>query len=94
MTRDDMLAAILGSIDRSPLPDAQKRPLAEALQALFASRPNAVDKVQAPLGRALRNPMFPEIWRKCVADIPESAAYAPLREAAEGIASFVEAHAR
>ena len=92
-SRDGTLTAILTSIDRSPLPDERKQPLRQALSDLFEDRPNAVDKVQAPLGRALRNPMFPDIWRKCVSDIPATPAYEPLRQAATGIAEFVDAHA-
>ena len=92
MSRDETLRAILASIERSPLPDAETGPLRAALAALFAERPNAVDKVQAPLGRALRNPLFPDIWDRCVADVPASPAYAPLRDACAGIATFVRAH--
>jgi hypothetical protein len=91
--REEMRDSLLGSVDKSPLPQAQKAPLREAIAALCADRPNAVDKVQAPLGRALRNPLFPGIWAKCVADIPDSALYAPLREAAVGIEAFVRANA-
>jgi hypothetical protein len=90
--RDDMLRAILESIEKSPLPATATAPLREAIAQLCAERPNAVDKIQAPLGRALRNPMFPEIWTRCVADIPTSPAYAPVRDAATGIATFVAAH--
>jgi hypothetical protein len=90
--RNEMLQSILGSIQRSPLPAAHTTALREAIVALCADRPNAVDKIQAPLGRALRNPMFPEIWTRCVADIPTSAVYTGVREAAQGIAAFVAAH--
>ena len=91
--REEILDAILGSITRSPLPAEQTEPLRAAIVALCADRPNAVDKIQAPLGRALRNPMFPEIWSRCVADIPTSPAYADLRAAAEGVAAWVGAQA-
>ena len=90
--REDLLQSILGSIDKSPLPPTATGPLRDALTALCADRPNAVDKIFAPLGRALRNPLFPEIWQRCVADIPTSPAYAPLRDAASGIADFVQTH--
>lgn len=92
MSRDEILRAILSSIERSPLPEAETGPLRAALAALFADRPNAVDKVQAPLGRALRNPLFPDIWDRCVADVPASPAYAPLRDACTSIAAFVRQH--
>jgi uncharacterized membrane-anchored protein len=92
MSRDETLHAILASIDRSPLPEAETAPLRAAVSALFADRPNAVDKVQAPLGRALRNPLFPDIWDRCVADIPTSPAYVPLRDATTRIAAFVRAY--
>lgn len=93
LSRDGTLQNILGAIDKSPLPDAQKAPLRDALTALCEQRPNAVDKVQAPLGRALRNPTFPGIWERCVADIPATPAYQPLRDAASAIAGFVKQHA-
>jgi hypothetical protein len=92
--RDEMRESILGSIDKSPLPEAEKAPLRDAIAALCADRPNAVDKVQAPLGRALRNPLFPDIWDRCVADIPTSPLYAPLRAAATSLAAFVRQHER
>jgi hypothetical protein len=87
--RQQILDALIGSIQASPLPQAQTSPLAQAIRELHASRPNAMDKIQAPLGRALRNPMFPEIWERCVADIPTSPPYDALRDAARGIAAFV-----
>lgn len=92
--RQDILSAILGSISKSPLPAERTEPLRAAIVALCTDRPNAVDKVQAPLGRALRNPMFPEIWARCVADIPTSPAYTDLRAAAEGIATWVAGQAQ
>jgi hypothetical protein len=92
--REDMMTSILGSITKSPLPAEQTAALREAIVTLCTERPNAVDKIQAPLGRALRNPMFPEIWARCVADIPTSAAYAAVRAAAEGINAWVAAQAR
>lgn len=91
-TRDELLASMLGSIDRSPLPDAQKAPFKEALSALAADRPQVMDKVFAPFGRALRNPMFPGLWEQAVRDIPKSAAYEPLITAARDIATFVAAY--
>jgi hypothetical protein len=87
--RDQSLAAILDAITASRLPASHTDPLRDALVALHAERPNAVDKVQAPLGRALRNPLFTDIWTRCVDDIPQSPAYAPLREAAGAIAELV-----
>lgn len=87
--RDRSFQAILAAIDKTALPDAQTQPLVTAITALFETRPNAVDKVQAPLGRALRNPTFPGLWDQCVADIPSSDVYADLRTAAQGIATFV-----
>ncbi|MCB9663323.1 MAG: hypothetical protein H6732_04365 [Alphaproteobacteria bacterium] len=89
--RNASYQALVGALDGTPLPAAQTEPLRAALAALFDDRPNAMDKIRQPLGRALRNPMFPEIWEQCVGDIPKSAAYADLRSAAEGIASFVAA---
>ncbi|MFM2162998.1 MAG: hypothetical protein RLZZ383_2510 [Pseudomonadota bacterium] len=91
-TREELLASMLGSIDRSPLPDAQKGPFKAALSALASDRPQVMDKVFAPFGRALRNPMFPGLWEQAVRDIPKSPAYEPLVEAAQGIAAFVAAH--
>lgn len=90
VTRDRMYQDILTSIAATNLPDPLTGPLRAALDHLFTNRPNAVDKIQAPLGRALRNPAFPEIWAKCVSDIPDTPAYADLRAAADAIAT----HAR
>jgi hypothetical protein len=87
--RAQSYAALLASIKGSPLPDAQTEGLTAAVTALYASRPNAMDKVQAPIARALRNPTFPGIWETCVSDIPGSKPYAPLRAAADAIATFV-----
>lgn len=86
--------ALVDAVDASPLPASQTVRLRDALLALFTDRPNAMDKVRQPLGRALRNPLFPEIWEQCVSDIPASPAYADLRGAAEGIAAFVAAARR
>ncbi len=86
VTRDRMYQDILTSIGATNLPDPLTDPLRAAITHLFTTRPNAVDKIQAPLGRALRNPAFPEIWAKCVSDIPDSPAYADLRAAADAIA--------
>lgn len=91
LDRQQILDRMLETLSNSPLPEAQTRPLVEALEALYASRPNAVDKLSSPLGRALRNPMFPGIWRRCVDDIPGSPAYAPLKQAAQDVADWVAA---
>lgn len=88
--QDDALAKMLAAIDATKLPAVQAAPLREALERLYADRPNAVHKLQAPLGRALRNPRFPGLWSKCVEDIPSSEAYADVRAAAERIQTFVE----
>ncbi|MCB9680983.1 MAG: hypothetical protein H6733_05875 [Alphaproteobacteria bacterium] len=88
-SREHILDAIVAAIGASALPDAQTTPLEAAVRALYASRPNAMDKVQAPLGRALRNPAFPGIWQRCVDDIPDTPVYADLRDAARHIATFV-----
>lgn len=90
MNREQTFEAILASIEASKLPESHTAPLKEAIEALYASRPNAVDKIQAPLGRALRNPTFPGIWDKAVADIPKTPAYMPLHDAAEHIATLVQ----
>ena len=81
--------AILASIRSSKLPEPHKDALTEAISQLYAARPNAVDKVQAPLGRALRNPTFPKIWDRCLDDIPGSAHYEALRTAAGGIVTWL-----
>ena len=88
--RQQSYEAVLAAIASSPLPDAQKAPLIEAFKALYAKRPNVVDKVQAPLTRALRNPTFPKIWQRCVDDIPGSKLYEQLRTSADAIRAFVE----
>ncbi len=87
--RQRIFDAILASIGGADLPAAQTEPLVAALSALFEKRPNAVDKVQAPLGRALRNPTFPGLWEQCAAHIPSGGAYAELHAAASGIATYV-----
>lgn len=87
--RDRSFQAILNAIDGTSLPHTVSDPLRTAVTNLFEDRPNAMDKVQAPLGRALRNPTFPAIWKRCVDDIPSSPAYAELRDAAGRIAAFV-----
>lgn len=88
--RERSFQTILTNIDKARLPDSHKAPLKRALLDLYEDRPNAVDKVQAPLGRALRNPLFPKIWSKCVAHIPTSDAYTDLRNAAQAISDLVD----
>lgn len=88
---DREFTALIEALASTRLPAPVRDPLAEALRSLHAERPNAVNKLTAPLGRALRNPLFPGIWEKAVADVPGSPAYAPLREAALAIEAFVRA---
>lgn len=88
--RDDILSRMLSTIEVSPLPEPLRQDLAAALRDLYAARPNAVNRLSAPMGRALRNPTFPAIWRKAIADIPGSELYHPLRKAAEAIAEHVQ----
>ncbi len=87
---DREFTALLDALAATKLPATVSDPLADALRALHAERPNAINKLSSPLGRALRNPAFPEIWEKAVADVPSSGPYAPLRDAALAIAAFVK----
>lgn len=89
--RQQIHDALLASIHGSPLPSAQTEALSAAVSALYAARPNAMDKIQAPLGRALRNPTFPDIWKRCVADIPTTPPYDAVRSAALLISAYVGA---
>ena len=87
--RQQSYEAVLAAIASSPLPDAQKAPLVEAFKALYAKRPNVVDKVQAPRPRTSQ-PDVPQVWQRCVEDIPGSKLYEQLRTSADAIRAFVE----
>ncbi len=87
--REHEYEALTAALVATRLPDRVREPLRAALEALHTERPNAFDKLTAPLGRALRNPAFPDIWEKAVSDVPTSAVYAPVRDAALNIAAFV-----
>lgn len=88
-SRDEAFGLLMESIDKTRLPPSHTTPLRAALEALHESRPTAVRQVQAPLGRALRNPLFPDIWTRAVKDIPDNDIYKELRAASLAIVELV-----